>query len=285
MVKILAKPKILILRTAGTNCDMETAQAFSLAGGEPQRVHINRFIAGEVKLNDYSILAIPGGFSYGDDIASGKVLANELRYKLYEQISAFAASGKPVIGICNGFQVLVKAGLLPGFETIDQELQATLSFNDSAKFEDRWVYLKISNIPHPGTGKSQISNKCLWTKGIKKIIYLPVAHGEGKFIPKDKEVLDRLKKNGQVVLEYVDKRGVKAGYPYNPNGSVENIAGICNPAGNVFGLMPHPERHVTKYNHPQWTRNNLPEIGDGLAIFINAVNYVLENKKLKELSA
>ncbi len=271
MVGTMTKPKVLILRTAGTNCDMETAQAFRLAGGEPERVHINRFIQGDVKLADFAILAIPGGFSYGDDIASGKVLANELRYKLYEQIRVFSASGKPVIGICNGFQVLVKSGLLPGFETIDQELQATLSFNDSAKFEDRWVYLAHD-------ARRTTHDKCLWTKGIKKIIHLPVAHGEGKFIPKGEEVLDQLKKNGQIVMQYVDERGKTAGYPCNPNGSIENIAGICNPAGNVFGLMPHPERHVTKYNHPQWTRKKLPEEGDGLAIFRNAVNYVLSEK-------
>lgn len=271
VIKTMKKPKVLILRTAGTNCDLETEQAFRLAGGDTARIHINRLMENKIKLSEYDILAIPGGFSYGDDIASGKVLANELRYKLYEQIKTFSATGKPVIGICNGFQVLVKSGLLPGFETIDQELQATLSFNDSAKFEDRWVYLKISNI------KSQIS-KCLWTKGIKKIIYLPVAHGEGKFIPKDECVLEQLKKNGQIVLQYVDEKGKLAGYPDNPNGSIENIAGICNPAGNVFGLMPHPERHVTKYNHPQWTRKKLPEEGDGLAIFRNAVEYV-QNKQ------
>lgn len=262
-------PKVLILRTAGTNCDMETAQAFRLAGGETDRIHINKLLEQKVKLSEYDILAIPGGFSYGDDIASGKVLANELRYKLYDQIRTFSASNKPVIGICNGFQVLVKSGLLPGFETIDQELQATLSFNDSAKFEDRWVYLKkyqISNIKY--------QNKCLWTKGINKIITLPVAHGEGKFITRDQAVLEQLKENGQIVFQYTDEKGKLAGYPENPNGSIGNIAGICNPAGNVFGLMPHPERYVTKYNHPQWTRKKLPEEGDGLAIFRNAIQFV-----------
>ncbi len=246
---------------------METEQAFRLAGGDTARIHINRLMEQKIKLSEYDILAIPGGFSYGDDIASGKVLANELRYKLYDQIRTFSASGKPVIGICNGFQVLVKSGLLPGFETIDQELQATLSFNDSAKFEDRWVYLAHY-------AQRTTHNNCLWTKGLKKIIYLPVAHGEGKFIPKDKQVLDQLKENGQIVLQYVDEKGKLSNYPDNPNGSIENIAGICNPAGNVFGLMPHPERHVTKYNHPQWTRKDLPEEGDGLAIFRNAVEYV-----------
>jgi phosphoribosylformylglycinamidine synthase len=246
---------------------METEHAFRLASGDPRRVHINELVAKREVMASYDILAIPGGFSYGDDIASGKVLANELRYELGEQVRDFASCGKPVIGICNGFQVLVKAGLLPGFTPIDEELQATLTFNDSAKFEARWIYLKVST-----------KNKCLWTKGIKKLLTLPVAHGEGKFIPREKKVLDLLKNNGQVVLQYTDAKGKSAGYPANPNGSVESIAGICNPQGNVFGLMPHPERHLTKYNHPRWTREKLGEKGDGLQIFINAVEYSKKKK-------
>lgn len=259
---MVAKPKVLIIRTAGTNCDAETARGFELAGGLPLRVHVNELFAGKKRFSDFRILAIPGGFSYGDDIASGKVLANELRYKLNDDIRQFASSGKPVIGICNGFQVLVKAGLLPGFEVMDPELQATLSFNDSAKFEARWVWLEAAK------------SNCLWTKGIKKRIYLPSAHGEGKFIPKNPGVLKTLKADGQIVFRYVNEKGGPACYPYNPNGSVEDIAGICNPAGNVFGLMPHPERHLTIYNHPRWTRENRRGDGDGLAIFKNAVEYV-----------
>lgn len=256
------KPRVIILRTAGTNCDYETEYAFKLAGARAERVHINRLIEGSVRLDDYDILAIPGGFSYGDDISAGVLLANELRYKLRDQVERFIEEGKLIIGICNGFQVLVKTGLLPRFEGMEGKQLATLHLNDSAKFECRWVYLRLE------------SDRCVFTKGLKPIIYLPVAHAEGKFIAPN-DVLDKLEENGQVVFRYVDEEGRIAGYPYNPNGSMRNIAGICDPTGRIFGLMPHPERYVWRYQHPRWTREELPEEGDGLAIFKNAVRYCM----------
>jgi phosphoribosylformylglycinamidine synthase len=262
-------PKVLILRTAGTNCDKETAYAFKLAGASAELVHINRFIKREKDLSEYQILAIPGGFTYGDDIASGKILANEIKNKLGEDVRNFIDDGKLVIGICNGFQVLVKAGLLPDLNG-SQSIQATLTINDSARFEDRWVYLKNQ--------KSKIKNqKCIWTNNIPEIIYLPVAHGEGKFVPRDKGVLDKLKENNRIVFQYVDEKGNLAGYPHNPNGSVENIAGICDNTGRIFGLMPHPERHIFSHQHPRWTREKPKAEGDGLAIFRNGVEYIKDN--------
>lgn len=256
----MKKAKVIILRTAGTNCNFETEHGFKLAGAEADQVHINELIEKRKSLSGYQILAIPGGFSYGDDIAAGKILANELKYKLFRQVSEFVEEGKLIIGICNGFQVLVKAGLLPGFNGISETQQATLYLNDSAKFECRWVYLKTEN------------SRCVFTQALKPIIYLPVAHGEGKFFA-DKGVLDQIEANGQVAFRYVDAEGKLAGYPHNPNGSERSIAGICDATGRIFGLMPHPERHLSKYNHPRWTREELPEEGDGLAIFKNAVRY------------
>lgn len=257
------KPKVIVLRTAGTNCDKETAFAFESAGAETELVHINELSRGEKKLESYQILAIPGGFTYGDDIASGKILANELKFGMEDSLQKFIKDGKLILGICNGFQILVKAGLLPDLSGDFQTIEATLTLNDSNKFEDRWVCLKS------GRGK------CIWTRGIDGIIQLPVAHGEGKFIPKSRKVLNTLKKEGLIVLEYVDEAGIRKGYPYNPNGSTENIAGICDRTGRIFGLMPHPERHINTYQHPTWTR--IKEIksgkGDGLAIFVNGVDF------------
>lgn len=258
----------IILRTAGTNCDKETAFAFRLAGADTRLVHINELAAGREYLDPYQILAIPGGFSYGDDIASGKILANELKFKLADAMQKFIAGGKLIIGICNGFQILVKAGLLPNLAGDLRHIEATLTLNDSDRFEDRWVYLK-----RPKT-------KCVWTAGMNKTIELPVAHGEGKFIPRDRTVLKRLKDDGLIVFEYVDEKGRKAAYPYNPNGSVEGIAGICDRSGHVFGLMPHPERHVTRFQHPSWTRSGYrgsDQKGDGLAIFKNGVDFAKKN--------
>ena len=265
----MIKPKAIIIRTAGTNCDYETKAAFELAGAEAHRVHVNRLISGEVKLSDFDIMAIPGGFSYGDDIASGKILANELKYNLGVKLQEFAEDGKPIIGICNGFQVLVKMGLLP--DSVRFQQNTTLTFNDSDKFECRWVNLKSSQISNL---KSQMKSKakCIWTKNLPEIIQLPVAHGEGKFVACDDKTLKEIEANGQVALRYCDDKGKPAGYPYNPNGAENAIAGICNRKGNVFGLMPHPERYVFKYQHPALKGIGSDESGWGLAIFKNAVN-------------
>ncbi|MFA5039061.1 MAG: phosphoribosylformylglycinamidine synthase I [Candidatus Omnitrophota bacterium] len=256
----MAKPRVLILKAAGTNCDLETAFAFESAGGSPESVHINELSRSAGKLADYQILAISGGFTYGDDISAGKILANELKYKLSDELSAFIARGSLVIGICNGFQVLVKAGLLPGSEGFRQE--ATLALNDSGMFQDQWVYLK-----------GEKDSRCVWTRSMPEVIYLPIAHGEGKFIPGNEEVLTRLREQGQVVLRYCDEKGGLGNV--NPNGSVDSIAGICDETGRVFGLMPHPERHLTSLQHPRWTRAGLKRHGDGFQIFLNAVNFFL----------
>jgi phosphoribosylformylglycinamidine synthase I len=256
--------KVIVIRTAGTNCNEETAFAFKRLGAQVEQVHINALISGDKKLGDYHILALPGGFSYGDDIASGRILANELRLKIAEDLSRFVRDGKLIIGICNGFQILVKAGILPGLGwMIGQE--ATLFYNDSAKFEARWVRLKVES-------------RCVWTKDLPGQIYLPVAHGEGKFMARDKKVLDALAANGQIALRYCTADGGKPSYPDNPNGSTDDIAGISDTTGRVFGLMPHPERHFLFEQHPFWTRlAKSGEFGDGAKIFENGINYVREH--------
>lgn len=259
----MKKPRVLILRTAGTNCDKETAFAFSYVGAAVELVHINQLKRREKELDNFQILVFPGGFTYGDDIAAGKILANELKFKLRPSLLKFIKKGKIILGICNGFQILVKAGLLPKGNAFRQTF--TLSINDSGKFEDRWVYLKKSKAH---------DSKCIWTKDIPSIIYLPVAHAEGKFIPKDKASLNRLKKNRQIVFQYSDPEGNLATYPYNPNGSVDSIAGICDTTGRIFGLMPHPERHIHFTQHPRWMRNQGKKYGDGVMIFKNGTDYI-----------
>ncbi|MBI2076210.1 MAG: phosphoribosylformylglycinamidine synthase I [Candidatus Aenigmarchaeota archaeon] len=251
--------KVAIVRAPGTNCDIETAHAFSIAGATAERIHINALT--NPMLEDYHIIAISGGFAYGDYIASGKIFANKLRYKLYGGIKDFVSSGKLIIGICNGFQSLVKCGLLPGTARGFAEQNVTLSYNDIGRFQDRWVYLKAD------------SDKCIFTRGIKSL-YLPVNHGEGKFMAKE-GVIHRLEKNGQVIFRYVDETGRAAGFPWNPNGSAGGIAAICNETGNVFGMMPHPEKFLYAANHPRWTRECVKP--GGRKIFINAVQWIKEN--------
>lgn len=252
----------LILAGFGINCERETATAFQLAGAEADIVHLNDLVQNADSLSGYHILAVPGGFSFGDDIASGKVLANRLRYQLGDPLRRFVEDGKLVIGICNGFQAIVKLGLLPYFGG-ELRQEVTLTHNDRARFEDRWVHLQ----PDPRT-------VCVWVRGMADF-EAPVRHGEGKFIPQDDATLDRLRREGQVALRYVQADGAPANgvFPHNPNGSVDDIAGICDPSGRIFGLMPHPEAHVFRTQHPRWYREDLEDEGAGLQVFRNGVEF------------
>ena len=256
---------VLILRAAGINCDDETAHAFRLAGAtRVDPVHINEFIRGRRSLSEYDILVLSGGFSYGDDISGGKVLANELQCRLMDDVESFIGDGKLILGICNGFQVLVKMGLLPQTKTGERLQEATVFYNDSGKFECRWVYLR-------GNPESP----CVFTRDMPEIIYIPVANGEGKVMLASPEVRERLGSGGHVALRYANPPWVdagEAGYPWSPNGSVDAIAGICDGTGRIFGLMPHPERYTHPTHHPRWTREGCRE-PDGLHIFRNAVTH------------
>lgn len=256
------QPRVLVLRAAGINCDEETAAACELAGGRVERVHINRLAAGEVHLLDFAALVIPGGFSYGDHVGAGKLLAVDLIHRLGDALQRFVAEGRPVLGICNGFQVLVKAGLLP--ESALGRQSVTLAQNAGGHYECRWTRL-IANPASP----------CLFTKGLDEPLALPVGHGEGRFVADD-DLLAVLVAKQQIVAQYIDERGTPAtSYPHNPNGSARAIAGICNPAGNVFGLMPHPDRAYLPQLHPEWLRGDRSRrAGDGLALFQNMIAYV-----------
>ncbi len=257
-----APPRVLILRAPGTNCDVETAYAFERAGGKAERWHINRLLEGPRLLTDFQILCIPGGFSYGDDVAAGKILANQIQHHLADDLRQFKAAGKLVLGICNGFQVLIKSGLL-----LDNDPNlgppATLTWNDSGRFEDRWIRLSVQG------------SKCVFLEGIDSML-LPVAHAEGKFVPRDAIVLEALAREGQLVLKYrqlCGEDGAGVPYPDNPNGSIADTAGVCDTTGRVFGLMPHPERHIDPTQHPRWTRGEARDPGDGFKVFRNAVDY------------
>ncbi len=256
--------RVCVLFSAGTNCDEETVYAFTSVGAQAETIHINRLKEKPRLLREYHIFVIPGGFSYGDYIASGRVLANEIKHNLAEEICRFLEQGKLILGICNGFQVLVKCGLLPALTKPFEPQSVTLDTNNSARYEDRWVYLKTETSP------------CIFTRNLPEIIYLPVAHAEGKFVASSAQTLKLLNANHQVVFRYVTRDGKPAKYPENPNGSVEGIAGICDPSGRILGLMPHPERYIIKQHHPRWHREKLTKL-DGIVIFENAVNYAKKN--------
>ena len=272
--------KSLVITGYGINCEYETAHANALAGAEPAIAHINDVIDGRFRLEDYQILNFPGGWSYGDDLGSGKAFANKLLYArtpdgpLKDRLLQFVEDGKLVIGICNGFQILVKMGLLPAFDRDYARQTSTLFFNDHG-FRDSWVRLKVNP-----------QSKCVFTKNIETLD-APIRHGEGKFIPGSRQVLDRLWRDGHVVMQYADQlyRPTQQ-FPDNPNGSTDAIAGICDSTGRVFGLMPHPEAFNNMTNHPHYTRRReeyarkklpLKEEGDGVQVWRNAVDYAKEN--------
>ncbi len=262
-----ASIRILLLRTAGTNCDRELAHAFTLAGqgsASVDAIHINQLLQNPSQLHTYHILAFPGGFSYGDDIASGKILANQLIHHLKAPLAQFIADGKLILGVCNGFQILVKSGLLPGPMpqlAADDWHPTTLTHNTSGKFEDRWIKVRAT------------STLCKWLPADGKILDLPIAHGEGRFVTRDPAILQALRDNDQLAFQYVDDAGHPATtFPALPNGSTDAIAGICDITGRVLGLMPHPERIATPLNHPRVTRGQGKP--DGLLLFQTALTYI-----------
>ena len=253
----MPKPRVLVLRAPGTNCDEETVDAWERAGALAETRHIGLILEDASMLDAYQVLTLPGGFSYGDDLGAGRILASRLGTVLGDTLRRFRERDGLVLGICNGFQVLVKAGLLPG---LPEEMgPSTLTFNDSGHFESRWVRL----VPTPGLTPFLTD---------AEPIELPVAHGEGKFASARPEALAHLESSSQIVLRYADLGDQPTTtYPANPNGSVGALAGLCDPSGRIFGLMPHPERNIVALHHPRWTRKGLDREGDGLRIFKNAV--------------
>jgi len=267
------QPNVLVLTGFGLNCDYETAYAFELAGAHARRVHINALIAGDVRLEDFQILAFGGGFSWGDDHGAGVIQALRMKTNLGDKLLAFVAAGKLVIGICNGFQTLVNLGLLPGIDGDYTRRSVALTYNDCGNFRDQWVTVAVN-----------ANSPCVFTRGIQTLD-MPVRHGEGKFYA-EASTLQILAANNQVTMQYALPDGLPAdgAFPHNPNGSLADIAGICDPTGRIFGLMPHPEAYNHVTNHPDWARRREREkrsgaapdskVGAGIRVFENAVAYL-----------
>jgi len=268
--------KVAVLRIEGTNCEEESYRAFKKLGADAEKVHLKQLLGMDVTddekrdLKDFDTVMIPGGFSAGDYIRAGAIFGARLKSGLGEELKSFVKTGKPVLGVCNGFQVLVESGILPSLNgKITDVPEAALETNDSNKFECRPTLLKVEN-----------NSKCVFTKEYEKgeTVLFPSAHAEGKFVVDSEEKIEKLKDNGQIIFTYTNPEGTTPGYPWNPNGSMEDIAGICNPEGNVLGLMPHPERVFDKYTNPDWTRKAEEHSkGDGKLIFESVIKYIEEN--------
>lgn len=247
---------VCVVTGFGINSDYESKYAFELAGADNvKRVHINDLISRKDSLENYQILMMPGGFAFGDDLGSGRVVANKFRFNLRQDLSKFINEDKLIFGVCNGFQILVKMGVLPAFDGKYYEQTVSLIGNDSGHYEDRWVRMKTHK------------TKCIWTQNYDPYVEIPVRHGEGKFVIKDQKILDRLWEDQLIPFTYDPNE-----YPNNPNGATDGIAAICNESGHIFGMMPHPECHLSKYTHPQWTRGYIPT-ENGLKLFQNAVKF------------
>jgi len=273
----MANSKAIVITGNGTNCEMEAAHACRLGGfDEAVIAHIAEILSGEIRLDDFHFLNLTGGFLDGDDLGSAKAQANRLKHaavsgsgeKLVEQFSRFVADGKLILGVCNGFQLMVKMGMLPGFDGNYLSQSVTLTHNDCGRFQDRWTYLKVD-----------AASPSIFTAGIEKGIYLPVRHGEGKFVCDSPETLARIEAQHLAVLKYSgpDYAEATMEFPANPNGAQNAVAALCDPTGRLMGLMPHPEAFVHYTQHPRWTREQLPEEGDGLILYKNAAEYVRKN--------
>jgi phosphoribosylformylglycinamidine synthase len=272
----LKRARVLVLRAPGANCDRETAFAFERSGAEVATLHVNRLVEAKKPLDDADVLVVPGGFSYGDDLGAGKILGNKLALKLRGSVLRLVDRGGLVLGICNGFQVLVRAGLLPGTRGIFEQ-EATLARNLSGMFESRWVRLEVQEERSPFLRRG--------------VVDMPVAHGEGRFVVRDADVLERMKAQGQIAILYrrpppTEQPGVSgsaivtgaAGFPWNPGGSTDDIAGVTDPTGRILGLMPHPERHQDVWQRPGYARGNRGGTAAGLDLFRRAVEHVTQEK-------
>ena len=262
--------KTLVITGFGLNCEKETAAACRLAGSTPELVHLNDLLAGKETLEKYHFLTFIGGFSFGDHLGSGTVFANRVKFNLREQLQKFVDDGKLVIGICNGFQTLTRLGMVPALNGDYFTQTSALAHNDSGVFRDDWCRLKANP-----------ASPCVFTRGID-MVRLPLRHGEGKFVA-DEKVLAEIEARNLVAVRYVDADGNNATeFPANPNGSLNSIAGICDPTGRVFGLMPHPEAFLSPFNAPDWTevkatKGELPAEGEGVKFFRNAIDYIADN--------
>ena len=261
---------VLVLSGFGLNCEVETAQAFRMAGAEPEIVHLTDVLDGSRHLSEFRIVAFPGGFAFGDHLGAGFVFANRIRHRMYDRLVAFIDGGGLAIGICNGFQMMTRLGMLPGLDGDYRTPRATVAPNDHVGYRNAWVRLVVNP-----------ESPCVWTSGIDSL-YLPSRHGEGKFLVESPELMQSIEAAGQVAVRYVDEQGQPTEqWPDNPNGSPGGVAGVCDPSGRLFGLMPHPDAFLYRFQHPQWFRGQAggSQEGQGVAVFRNGVDTVVVNRQ------